>query len=175
MGCRHPITTAKFSSFDDQTLINNGEIQMKNLYFATDGGKYSLGCVTISLGANSAFLIVEFADETNIMMRVQTRSVEGKGDMAKVLAQPYDGPYDKVRIVKKYEVLQNKKKWSILHNESINFMKTRPNYDIFENNCYSFVDYILERFAVNYDGIAKRKMPKPIERIGRCLKKYECI
>ena len=188
MGCSHsqsprkssngfhllPITTAKFGGFDDQTLICDEELQMKNLSFATDGGKNYLGSVTSSLGAKSAFLIVEFADNMEVIMRVITKVVEKKGDIAKVLAKQLD-PDDKVSIQKKYKVLQNNKKWSFLIAEVKKFIRDNPNYDIFENNCYSFVDYILERFAVNYDGIVKMKMPKPpMEMIGGYLKKYQC-
>ena len=39
----------------------------------------------------------------------------------------------------------------------------------------AIVDYILERFAVNYDGIVERRMPKPMIMIGGCLKEYELI
>ena len=107
----------------------------------------------VFLGAKIAFLIVELANNERVKVGIVLKRVEGKEDKAVIYAELYEvEPFGK-----SYVVLDSKRKWAALHQESMNFMKSRPIYKLNENDCFTFIDYILENFVVDYDGIAKNR------------------
>ena len=67
----------------------------------------------------------------------------------------------------KYEVKGSNRKWTNLQDITKKFMKERPRYNILDNNCFNYADYMLINFAEGYDGVAKRENMENIRFLSR--------
>ena len=139
------IKTARFCSFEDQALID-GENEIVKLNYVTVARQSFLG-------SKIAFLIFELANSQRVKVGIVLKRIEDQENKAVIYAESYEDEL----LGKSYVVLDSKRKWAALLQESMNFMKSRPIYKLNENDCFTFIDHILENFVVDYDGIAKNR------------------